>query len=56
MLKYRKLLTVVKNMEISIICYKESILAKVTVTKQHSWFFPFTETCTKAIAKITVTR
>ena len=31
-------------------------LTKVTVTKQHDWFSPFTELCTKAICKITVAR
>ena len=31
-------------------------LTKVIVTKQRSWFFAFTETCIKAIYKITVAR
>ena len=31
-------------------------LTKVAVAKQHNWFFAFTETCTKAICKITAAR
>ena len=31
-------------------------LTKVRITKQHNWLFAFTETCTKAIRKITIAR
>ena len=31
-------------------------LAKATVAKQNNWFFAYTETCAKAICKITVAR
>ena len=31
-------------------------LTKVTVAREHNWFFVYTETYTKAIRKITVVR
>ena len=54
---YRKLLIVIKNINIkkSIVCYKESI-KKVTVAKQHNWFFTCTEKFTKGTCSSTVAR
>ena len=49
---YKKLLTVIKNLEI---CY-QNLFKTVAVALQHNSFFSYTELCIKVIFKITKAR